>query len=131
MSTQLQIEILDPTADDQELDELTESLRQDLLELDVDSVSRPTLGPGPEGSKGLDQDKLADYLRSHTFKTIVGDVKFGANGEWAEPRVLEVQFRGIKANDVEQFKDASTEVILWPPELKTGDVVYPYSDAKK
>jgi branched-chain amino acid transport system substrate-binding protein len=84
-----------------------------------------------EGIKGLDQDKLADYLRSHTFKTIVGDVKFGANGEWAEPRVLEVQFRGIKANDVEQFKDASTEVILWPPELKTGDVVYPYSDAKK
>jgi branched-chain amino acid transport system substrate-binding protein len=84
-----------------------------------------------EGVKGLDQDKLADYLRSHTFKTIVGDVKFGANGEWAEPRVLEVQFRGIKANDVEQFKDASTEVILWPPELKTGDVVYPYSDAKK
>ena len=84
-----------------------------------------------EGSKGLDQDKLADYLRSHTFKTIVGDVKFGANGEWAEPRVLEVQFRGIKANDVEQFKDASTEVILWPPELKTGDVIYPYSDAKK
>jgi branched-chain amino acid transport system substrate-binding protein len=84
-----------------------------------------------EGIKGLDQDKLADYLRSHTFKTIVGDVKFGANGEWAEPRVLEVQFRGIKANDVEQFKDASTEVILWPPELKTGDVVYPYGDAKK
>ena len=58
-------------------------------------------------------------------------MKFGANGEWAEPRVLEVQFRGIKANDVEQFKDASTEVILWPPELKTGDVIYPYSDAKK
>ena len=31
-----------------------------------------------EGSKSLDQDKLADYLRTHTFKTIVGDVKFGA-----------------------------------------------------
>jgi branched-chain amino acid transport system substrate-binding protein len=84
-----------------------------------------------EGSKGLDQDKLADYLRTHTFKTIVGDVKFGSNGEWAAPRVLEVQFRNIKANDVEQFKDPSTEVILWPPELKTGDVIYPYSDAKK
>ena len=40
-----------------------------------------------EGTKGLDQDKLADYLRSHTFKTVVGDVKFGPNGEWAEPRV--------------------------------------------
>jgi len=84
-----------------------------------------------EGSKGLDQDKLADYLRSHTFQTIVGDVKFGSNGEWAEPRVLAVQFRGIKANDLEQFKDGQTEVILWPPELKTGEVIYPYSDAKK
>ena len=40
-----------------------------------------------EGTKSLDQDKLADYLRTHTFKTVVGDVKFGPNGEWAEPRV--------------------------------------------
>ena len=31
-----------------------------------------------EGAKSLDQDKLADYLRSHTFKTIAGDIKFGA-----------------------------------------------------
>jgi len=84
-----------------------------------------------EGSKSLDQEKLADYLRSHTFKTVVGDVKFGSNGEWAEPQVLEVQFRNVKANDVEQFKDASTEVILWPPALKTGDVIYPYTDAQK
>jgi branched-chain amino acid transport system substrate-binding protein len=84
-----------------------------------------------EGSESLDQEKLADYLRSHTFKTVVGDVKFGSNGEWAEPQVLEVQFRNVKANDVEQFKDASTEVILWPPPLKTGDVIYPYTDAQK
>ena len=84
-----------------------------------------------EGIKGLDQDKLADYLRSHTFKTIVGDVKFGPNGEWSEPRVLAVQFRNVKANDLEQFKDGQTEVILWPPELKTGDVIYPYTDAQQ
>ena len=54
MSTELRIEILDPTADDEELNALTESLRQDLLALDVDSVLRPTLGPAPEGTKGLD-----------------------------------------------------------------------------
>ncbi len=54
MSTELKIEILDPEADDKELNELTESLRQDLLALDVDSVSRPRLAPAPEGSKGLD-----------------------------------------------------------------------------
>ena len=84
-----------------------------------------------EGIKSLDQDKLADYLRTHTFTTIVGDIKFGPNGEWAEPRVLEVQFQGLKANDAEQFRDPKTEVILWPPVLKTGDVMYPYTDVKQ
>ena len=76
-------------------------------------------------------DKLADYLRSHTFKTVAGDIKFGPNGEWTEARVMEVQFQDVKGNDVEQFKDPKVEVVLWPPSLKSGDVVYPYSDAKK
>ena len=48
-----------------------------------------------------------------------------------EPRVVEVQFQNVKANDLEQFRDPNTEVILWPPALKTGDVVYPYSEAKQ
>ena len=38
-----------------------------------------------EGAKSLDQQKLADYLRSHTFKTVAGDIKFGA-GRRMEPR---------------------------------------------
>ena len=80
-----------------------------------------------EGTKTLNQAKLADYLRSHTFKTVVGDVKFGSNGEWAQPRVLEVQFRDIKGHDLAQFKDPNTEVILWPRALATGKVDYPYS----
>jgi branched-chain amino acid transport system substrate-binding protein len=57
-------------------------------------------------------------------------VKFGADGEWAEARVMEVQFQNVKANDVDQFKDPKTEVILWPPALKTGDVAYPYTPSK-
>ncbi len=84
-----------------------------------------------EGTKSLDQNKLAEYLRTHTFKTVAGEVKFGKDGEWTEARVLEVQFRDVKANDVEQFKDPKTEVVLWPPDLKTGTVIYPYTDAKK
>jgi branched-chain amino acid transport system substrate-binding protein len=83
-----------------------------------------------EGAKSLDQDKLADYLRSHTFKTVIGDVKFGPGGEWSEARVMEVQFRDVRANDLDQFRAANTEMILWPPALKTGDVVYPYTDAE-
>ncbi len=34
-------------------------------------------------TKSLDDDKLADYIRANTFKTVVGDVKFGKDGEWA------------------------------------------------
>jgi branched-chain amino acid transport system substrate-binding protein len=83
-----------------------------------------------EGVGSLDQDKLADYLRTHTFKTAVGDIKFGPDGEWDQARVMEVQFRGVTNNDVKQFTDPKTEVILWPPSLKTGEVVYPYTDAK-
>ena len=89
------------------------------------------LAQAVEGTKSLDQDKLAAYARSHSFKTIVGDIKYGPNGEWAEPRVSEVQFQNVKANDVEQFKDPKTEVILWPPALKTGELMYPYTDANQ
>jgi hypothetical protein len=48
---------------------------------------------------------LADYLRSHTFHTIVGDITFGPNGEWTKPRVLAAQFQGVSGHYVEQFKD--------------------------
>jgi branched-chain amino acid transport system substrate-binding protein len=84
-----------------------------------------------EGTKSLDQQKLADYMRSHTFKTVAGDITFNPDGEWAESRVMEVQFQGVKPNDVNQFKDPKVEVVLYPPALKNGDVVYPYPDGKK
>jgi branched-chain amino acid transport system substrate-binding protein len=83
-----------------------------------------------EGVGSLDQQKLADYIRSHTFHTVAGDITFGPNGEWTEARVLEVQFQNVKSNDVEQFKDPKVEVVLYPPALKDGNVIYPYTDAK-
>jgi branched-chain amino acid transport system substrate-binding protein len=82
-----------------------------------------------EGAKSLDQQKLADYMRSHTFHTVSGDITFGPNGEWTEARVLEVQFQNVKGNDIEQFKDPKAEVVLYPPALKNGDLVYPYANA--
>jgi branched-chain amino acid transport system substrate-binding protein len=87
------------------------------------------LGDAIEGTKGLDQDKIADYIRSHTFKTIVGDVTFGKDGEWSKPRVLEVQWQNIKNNSLDQFEDAKTEVILEPEEYRTGSVIAPYNGA--
>jgi branched-chain amino acid transport system substrate-binding protein len=83
-----------------------------------------------EGVGSLDQQKLADYIRRHTFKTVAGDITFGPNGEWTESRVLEVQFQNVKGNDVEQFKDPKVEVVRYPPALKDGTLKYPYSDVK-
>lgn len=79
---------------------------------------------------GASDEKLADYLRKSVFKTIVGDVRFGAEGEWAEAQVLAVQFQGVNGNGVDQFKDPKTEVILWPTKYATGKIVYPYDPTK-
>jgi branched-chain amino acid transport system substrate-binding protein len=78
----------------------------------------------------LDDGKLADYIRKTSFKTVVGDIKFGDRGEWAEPRVLYVQYRNIVGNDIEQFKQAGKQVILYPARYKSGDVHEPFVSVK-
>ncbi|HUC10350.1 MAG TPA: amino acid ABC transporter substrate-binding protein [Stellaceae bacterium] len=85
------------------------------------------LGDAVRGAKTLDQDKLADYIHTHPFKTIVGDIAFGKDGEWLKPRVLEVQWQNIKGNSLDQFRDTKIEPILEPPEYKTGTVITPYN----
>jgi len=89
------------------------------------------LGQAVEGTKSLDQDKLADYLRRSTLKTIVGDIKFGPNGEWEQARVLQVQFHDVKGSDLDQWKGTDTQTIVWPAQYATGKALYPYADAKK
>ena len=83
-----------------------------------------------EGTKSLDDAKLGDYIRANTFKTVVGDVKFAAKGEWEKSRVLQVQFQNVKGNDVAQFKDMSTQVVVAPAEYESGKPIYPYEKAK-
>ena len=73
-----------------------------------------------EATKSVDDKKLADYIRANTFKTVVGDVKFGANGEWAQSRVLQVQFHDIKGNGVDQFREMGTQTIISPDALQIG-----------
>jgi branched-chain amino acid transport system substrate-binding protein len=89
------------------------------------------LGEAVETTKGLDQDKIAKYLHETTFKTVVGDVKFGEDGEWAVPRMLQVQFQHIKSNDVDQFRDPKNSPILTPANLADGKLIYPYAEALK
>ena len=84
-----------------------------------------------EATKSLDDGRLADHIRANTFKTVVGDIRFGDKGELAEGRTIQIQYQNIKGNDLEQFKTVSTQVILAPARVKSGDVIYPYENAKK
>ena len=83
-----------------------------------------------EATKSLDDAKLAEQIRTSTFMTVVGDVKFGAKGEWAQSRVLQVQFQNVKGNDVDQFKDVVTQVVVAPADYESGKLIYPYEKAK-
>ena len=74
----------------------------------------------------LDDGKLADYIRSHTFNTVVGDVTYGKDGEWADSRLVWTQFQGIKGNDLTQFMESEVEVVLLPPVARSGTLVTPY-----
>ena len=79
-----------------------------------------------EAVKSLDQAKLAAYMHMHTFDTVVGQVKFGKNGEWAKSRVLMVQFRDVQPDNLEQFAGPGKRIVLYPKAWKSGDIVYPY-----
>ena len=83
-----------------------------------------------EGTKGLDQQKIADYIRATEFNTIVGKVKFGKNGEWAKGRTLMVQYQKVQGTGIDQFRGPGKKVVLYPDELKSGNIIYPYSAAK-
>jgi branched-chain amino acid transport system substrate-binding protein len=89
------------------------------------------LGQAVVATKSLDHGKLADYMRSHSFKTVVGEVAFGKDGEWVKPRAIFTQWQHVSGNDLAQFTDMRHEVIVWPPEYKTGNLIYPYTDARK
>ena len=89
------------------------------------------LAQAVEETQSLDQDKLAEYLHSHKFSTVAGEVEFGADGEWTRGRTVFTQFQHVAPNNFEQFADGRVQPVLWPPEYKTGDIIYPYTDAKK
>jgi branched-chain amino acid transport system substrate-binding protein len=84
-----------------------------------------------EGAKSLDQDTLAQYMHKTKFRTIYGDIAFGADGEWVKPRILTVQYQGVKGHDFAQFEKPGVQPILDPPALKTGKLVYPYATASQ
>ncbi len=75
----------------------------------------------------LDDEQLSDYCRNNEFETVMGTIRFGKNGEWDKPRVVQVQFQNIKNNHLETFKDSLSQVVVSPASYASGKF-YPYSE---
>jgi branched-chain amino acid transport system substrate-binding protein len=90
------------------------------------------LGEGIEGAKSLNDDQIADYIRSHEFTLMGINVRFGKNGETTQFLGLQVQYHSITdAANLDTWRGMSYQTVLTPPEQKTGDVIYPYAKAKQ
>jgi branched-chain amino acid transport system substrate-binding protein len=89
------------------------------------------LAQAVETTKSLDQAALADYIHHHTFYTVVGEINYAPDGAWAQPRTLFTQFQNVATANIDQFRDGSVQPILWPPQYKSGTLIYPYVTAKK
>ena len=81
-------------------------------------------------TKSLDQKALADYLHKNEMRTIVGPIRFGPDGEWANPRVVQAQFRGVVDKNMEQFRQPGKQVVLYPEQFKTGEIIAPFEKAR-
>jgi branched-chain amino acid transport system substrate-binding protein len=89
------------------------------------------IGEAIEGAKSIKDEQLADYLRSHEFKTIMGDIRFGKNGEWTKSGMLQVQYHDVTdAADLETWRGMSYQSVISPADQKTGNLIYPYDKAK-
>jgi branched-chain amino acid transport system substrate-binding protein len=89
------------------------------------------LAEAANATKSLDHDKLAAYLHKAEFDTVAGKFSFAKDGEWSKARQVWTQFQNVQPKNLNQFRDGSVQPVLWPAELKTGNVIYPYAEARK
>jgi branched-chain amino acid transport system substrate-binding protein len=80
-------------------------------------------------TKSFNDEALAGHLRKTKFDTVIGPISFGPDGEWTTPRIICIQFQGITGGDLDQFKDWSRQVVVYPKDYKSGELVYPFGNA--
>ena len=90
-----------------------------------------TLAQAVTATKSLDHDTLAAYMHNASFKTVSGDFSFGKDGEWAKSRMVWTQVQNAQPNNLDQFRDGKAQPIVWPPDARTGTLIYPYEKARQ
>jgi len=91
------------------------------------------LAQAVEGTKGINDDQIANYFRSNAVNSIMAEgVKFGKNGEWIKDHQLQVQYHDIADSaNLETWRGMSYQTVVSPANEKTGAVIYPYANALK
>jgi branched-chain amino acid transport system substrate-binding protein len=89
------------------------------------------LGQAITGAKSVNDDQVADWLKKNELKTIMGNWKYGAKGEWTQSGMMQVQYHDIKEGaGLETWRGMDYQTVLTPPALATGKLIYPYEKAK-
>lgn len=80
-----------------------------------------------EGTGGFDDAILSTFASEAAFNTVM--VKFGKNGEWAQPRVLQVQFEALP--DMTRASSGTARNRSWcrRAALASGELIFPYAAA--
>lgn len=89
------------------------------------------LAQAVSATASLNHGQIAKYIRSNTHNTIVGPISYNNDGDWSESRTLYTQFQNVRSGDIEQFRDATNQVILWPLKYKNGSIIFPFENARK
>jgi len=86
-----------------------------------------------EGTKSIDDDKIANYFRNNAVNSIMAEgARFGKNGELIKAHQLQVQYHDITdAANLEIWRGMSYQTVLKPDDETTGKVIYPYANALK
>jgi len=80
-----------------------------------------------EATGSLDQKIIGEYIRTHKFQTIVGELEFDpASGELKESKLLYIQFQGLTRGDLLDFTGPTHLKVLYPPKYKSGDLIFPF-----
>lgn len=90
------------------------------------------LGDAIKSAKSIEDDKVVAALKKDKFETVMGPIKFGGKGEWAESKMMTVQYHDIPADaGLDAWRGMTTQYVLEPKSLETGKVIYPYEKAIK
>ena len=83
-------------------------------------------------TKSLDQKGIAKYLREHTHKTIVGsDQPMPTTASGSRARRSRRNSAASRTRTSISSAQAGKQVILFPDNLKTGELVSPFEAARK